>query len=586
MVSDVNNRIWHLQNPDEDLVYRLVHKAGLSDIMARLLANRGVQTETEARNFLKPSLRNLLPFDSLPDINIAVDRIIKAIKDRETIVIYGDYDADGVTATAVLVSFLRSVGATVKTYQPHRIREGYGLKVDALQDLYEQGARLVVVVDLGITDSEEVDWASSRGMEIIVVDHHHIPERLPKALALLDPLTKEEAAPFHHLTGVGLAFYLMLGLRARLRDEGFFGEKKEPDLRHYLDLVAIGTIADLMPLTGLNRILVAYGLKELGAERRPGVKALKAVSRLNRKRVTAGQVAFQLAPRLNAAGRMDDAAIAVSLLVAEDAAEAEKLARKLEKFNQERQQVEARILEEAVRIIEKEQPLQSSYGLVLAGENWHPGVIGIVASRIVDTYSLPTAVVSMDGDKGKGSMRSVRGIDAWKALDDCKDCLIGYGGHEMAGGFVVARDMIETFRERFNEAVKAQVAKSDVAMESEGRKLLIDMEMELEDIDTALMQQMAQLAPHGVGNPEPLFLARAVSCESVRVVGTNHLKFQVYCKSAESRGKRGMDAIAFGMADRIEQLKAPVDLAFTPTISEWENWERVEIKVKDFRKHK
>jgi len=584
MVSDVNNRIWQLQNPDEGLVYRLVHKAGLSDVMARLLVNRGVQTENEARHFLKPSLRNLLPFDSLPDINIAVDRIIKAIKDREPIVIYGDYDADGVTATAVLVSFLRSVGATVKTYQPHRIREGYGLNVDALQDLYEQGARLVVVVDLGITDSEEVDWASSRGMEIIVVDHHHIPERLPKALALLDPLTSEQAEPFHHLTGVGLAFYLMLGLRARLRDEGFFGEKKEPDLRHYLDLVAIGTIADLMPLTGLNRILVTYGLKELGAERRPGVKALKAVSRLNRKRVTAGQVAFQLAPRLNAAGRMDDAAIAVNLLVADDPAEAEKLARKLKKFNQERQQVEAHILEEAISIVEKER-MEESYALVLAGENWHPGVIGIVASRIVDAYSLPTAIISIDGDRGKGSMRSVRGIDAWKALDDCKDCVIGYGGHEMAGGFVVARDMIGAFRKRFNEAVKSQVSSSDVAMESERRKLLIDMEMELEDLDTALMQEMAQLAPHGIGNPEPLFMAQGVNCESARVVGTNHLRFQVSCKSAGSRNKRGMDAIAFGMADRIELLKAPVDLAFTPTLSEWENWERVEIKVKDFRKH-
>jgi len=563
------NRVWKLHRPDEKLVERLVRGVGLTDPLARLLINRGISEEHDALEFLNPLLSNLPQPDSLPDIEAATQRIIRAIRDGENIVIYGDYDADGITATALLVSFLESVGARVDAYQPDRIKEGYGLNVEALGELHSRGVKLVVAVDLGVSDADAVDWASSRGLDVIVVDHHQLPDNLPEAPAVVVPLRSEEAEPFHPLCGAGLAFYLAASLKSSLLDEKFFN-KDEPDMRRYLDLVALGTIADMVPLVGLNRILVTHGLKELGAERRPGIAALKARAKLDRKRVNAGQVAFRLAPRLNAAGRMDDASVAVRLLVTDDRKEARLLAGRLEDFNRERQQVETRILAEAMDIIEKEN-MKERPAMVLASENWHPGVVGIVASRIVDAFAVPAVVISLDGNDGKGSLRSVPGVNAWQAMHECRDCLERYGGHKMAGGLFIKRDALGAFGKCFCEAV------SRSEFTAHARKLAIDMELDLDDIDAALVRQLDQLAPYGVGNPEPMFLLRGVKCESVRVVGERHLKFRV------KWGRKEMDAIAFGQVDRADTLTGRVDLAFTPLLNLWNNWERLEIKVKDFR---
>jgi len=570
MNSSSINYSWKLHRPDEKLVRQLVRKAGLIEPMAHVLVNRGIKTETEALQFLNPALKHLHPPDGLPDIEVAAERIIKAIKDKERIIVYGDYDADGVTSTALLVDFLQNIGAVVSTYQPDRMKEGYGLNVDALSRLLSEGVGLVVAVDLGVADTEAVEWASSRGIDVIVVDHHQVPDQMPEAVAVVDPYRTPDESVFHPLSGVGLSFYLAAHVRSRIADDKFFGDLEMPDLRRSLDLVALGTIADMVPLSGLNRIMVTHGLKEIGAERRLGIAALKAQSRLERKKISAGQVAFQLAPRLNAAGRMGDAALAVELLITEDYKEARRLARQLELFNRERQRTEMKIQEEAVEIIERES-LADNPAIVLAGADWHVGVIGIVASRIMDMYAAPVAIIGLEGKEGKGSVRSLGEVHAYRALASCSEYLEGYGGHAMAGGLFIKADAVEGFRKKFCEAVESFGPQAGI------RRIGLDMKLAPEDVDAGLARELAKVAPHGTGNPEPLFFASEVTCHSVRKMGADHIRFRVQC------GRGEVEAVAFRLADRAKLLEWPVDLAYTPVINEWENWERVELKVKDFR---
>jgi len=570
MNSSLINYSWKLRQPDEKLVRRLVRKAGLFEPVAHVLANRGVRDEDEARQFLNPTLKNLRPPDELPDIEVAAERIMRAVREKERIIVYGDYDADGVTSTALLMSFLQSIGAVVSTYQPDRVKEGYGLNVEALSRLRSDGVDLVVAVDLGVADAEAVEWASSRGIDVIVVDHHQVPEEMPEAVAVVDPYRFGDEGAFHPLSGVGLAFYLAAHTRSRMGEDGFFGGIEVPDLRRALDLVALGTIADMAPLSGLNRIMVAYGLKEIGAERRIGIAALKAQARLERKKITAGQVAFQLAPRLNAAGRVGDAAMAVELLITEDRKEARRLARQLEQFNRERQRMEMKIQEEAVGMIER-YSLADAPAIVLAAPGWHVGVIGIVASRLMDMYAVPVAVIGLDGKNGKGSVRSLGEVHAYKVLASCSEYLEGYGGHAMAGGLFIRAEAVDEFRKKFCEAVEK------FGSQAGARRLRLDMKLDPEDVDATLARELARLAPHGVGNPEPLFFASDVRCHSVRKIGADHLRFRVQC------GRGEIEAVAFRLASRVEELEGPVDLAYTPVINEWENWERVELKVKDFR---
>lgn len=570
MSSDQKHNEWSILQPDEKTVIQLVRKAGLSDPVARLLVNRGITETIEAKNFLDPALKNLLSPDGLPDMDLASKRVVDAIKNKEKIVVYGDYDADGTTASALLYKFFEEMGAIVEVYQPDRRKEGYGLNTDALGRLINDGASLVVCVDLGIADSEAVEWASNKNLDIVVVDHHQVPEIIPKAVAVVDPLRSEEAEPYYPLSGVGLAFYLAASIRGMVRDDEHFKDMEEPDLKKYLDLVALGTIADMVPLTGVNRILVTHGLKELGAERRPGVAALKREAKLKRKRITAGQVAFMLGPRLNAAGRMADASVAVDLLTTEDDAEARRLAMELEDLNHRRQDVERGIVEEADRMI-REEKLNEEPAIVIGSKNWHPGVLGIVASRIVDRYSIPTVVISFDGEDGKGSVRSVPGVNVWKALEQCSEHIVAFGGHEMAGGLMIEKSRFDDFHRKFREAVEEMKASA------KHKVLTIDMEFDLEDLDPFFVRKLSQLAPHGMGNPEPLFVARSVSCVAVRRVGSNHLKFRV------NQGNSAIDAIAFGQSDSADMMKGPVDLAFVPSISSYDNWEKVEIKVRSIR---
>lgn len=563
--------VWEFHRPDEGAVARLVHQLGIGDSLARVLVNRGLTDPGKTRSFLKPSLKDLESPDNLPDLEAAVERLSLALKRDELIAVYGDYDVDGITSTALLANFLRGLGANFVTYTPDRIVEGYGLHVSAVEELHKKGVRLLVAVDLGVGDVDAIGKAKEFGMDVVVVDHHQVPDELPDAVALIDPYRSGGGEFFRGLSAAGLTFYLIVAFRARLRDGGSFNGKKEPNLRADLDLVALGTIADLAPLAGPNRIFAHFGLMELGAERRPGIAALKRVAGMGRRDVTAGQVAFQLAPRINAAGRVGKAENAVRLLTTPSMDEAMKIAQELNTLNTRRQEIEARILKEAFDTIERE-GLQQGSAVVIGGRNWHPGVIGIVASKISETYGLPSVVVALAGDNSKGSARSVRGLHLYRAMKDCSKWLVGFGGHEMAAGIVLKEDDMEAFRQRFEEVVAA----AEPPLRQSVIKL--DAELDLEDLDGVLTEALGSMHPHGMANPEPLFYAGGIRPSDPHKVGINHLKFRI------TAAEGPIEAISFGKGDLLDLVKEqPVDIAYTPRMTTWEGWRRLEIKVRDIR---
>ncbi len=385
---------WELRPQFQDIQQRLSPELGISPLLSQLLAGRNITTPEEAEMFLSPKLSNLHSPFLMKDMEKAVDRICRAIKKGEQIVLYGDYDVDGVTGTSILFLFLQEVGAQVSFFIPGRVEEGYGLHEQVLERLREQGNRLIITIDCGISDSEQVRFAQQNGMDVIITDHHEVPDQLPPAYAAINPKRTDCTFPFKGLAGVGVSFNLLMALRKSLRDQGFFNGTSVPNLRKYLDLVALGTIADMVPLIDENRILVKYGLHELTHGDRIGIKALKEVCGLSESTITSYLVAFRLAPRINAPGRLTQATRSVELLTTEDLKEAQDLALSLEQENTQRQQLESRIVREACKIIEATPEWKERQSIVLAGSNWHPGVMGICASRLLDKYYKPTILIA------------------------------------------------------------------------------------------------------------------------------------------------------------------------------------------------
>ncbi|MHB1845605.1 MAG: single-stranded-DNA-specific exonuclease RecJ, partial [Deltaproteobacteria bacterium] len=432
----------------------------LHPVVARLLARRGLGEPAAAEAFLATGLGELPDPFRFRDMGRAVDRLVSAIEEGEPVVAYGDYDVDGVTSTVQLVSFLRAVGGRADWYVPHRLREGYGLGGEALAKLAAAGAKLVVALDCGIGAVAEVDRAQALGLDVIVVDHHRPSPELPRAVAVLNPLQGDCDFPDKRLAATGVTFFLLMALRRRLRERGRFVSVPEPNLKAYLDLVALGTIADVVPLLGVNRQLVRTGLLELDQTKRPGLRALRDVARLDPHRpLTAGQVGFRLAPRLNAAGRLDDAGLSVRLLLAESWAEAVPLARQLDRENEDRRAVEASILVAAVaqadaRLAERRAPR----GLVLSGDGWHPGVVGIVASRIVERTGRPTLVLGVEGTVARGSGRSISGFDLHAAVAEASPLLDRFGGHRAAVGRQLDASRLPELRSHFEAVADERLA--------------------------------------------------------------------------------------------------------------------------------
>ncbi len=551
----------------------LVKALGLHPLAARVLAARGQGAPDAAAEFLGASLSSLPDPFSMKDMDRAVERIRRALEAGERIACYGDYDVDGVTSTALLAGFLRAAGGDVIEYIPHRLVEGYGLNAEAVGKLAARGVKLLITLDCGITSLEEVRAAAALGVDAVVVDHHTVPVELPAAAAILNPHQEGCAYPTRDLAAVGVTFALAMALRRRLREAGRFAGRAEPNLKEALDLVALGTVADVVPLVGANRILVRWGLEVLSRSRRPGVRALKRVAGVaDGTPVTAGQVGFRLAPRINAAGRLDDAGRSVRLLLSDDAEVARSLAEDLNRENQARQEIERRILDEALADAAP-RVAAGARGLVLARDGWHPGVIGIVASRLVERFHRPVVLVALENGTGKGSGRSIEAFHLYDALLACRRHLARFGGHRHAAGVTIERAQLEPFRDAFEAYAAGRLSGEDLQP-----RCRIDAWVDDAELTDRAAADLERLAPFGAGHPEPVFALRRATARG-RTVGSAgvHLKLAL--------GARALDAIGFGMGDRAALCdEGPVDAAFSVGFDEWDGTRRLQLKLRDLRR--
>jgi len=564
---------WVLREADESVVSLLSEQLKIPPLVARILALRGLNDPDSARRYLSSSLRSDLPSPFLmAGMEQAAGRLVRALERKELICVWGDYDVDGTTGTAALVSFLREVGGEVIYYIPHRIDEGYGLNPEGLKQLSSQGVRLVVSVDCGISNYQEVELAHNMGIDVVIVDHHELPPNLPPAFAITNPHRPDCSFPDKGLSGAGLAFYLIIGLRAKLREAGWFGVSESPDIRRYLDIVTLGTIADMVPLTGVNRVLARRGLTELGGSTRPGVVALKQVARLPPGEISAGQVGFQLGPRINAAGRMDAGLKVVEMLTTESQEVALRIAQELDEHNRERQAMEAQVLAEALSQVDADPLLKERYSIVLGREGWHPGVLGIVASRIVERFHRPTVVIAFSQGAGKGSARSIRGFHMVEGLRCCADFLEKFGGHEYAGGLSIKQEKFPSFLTRFEEIARNSLAPEDLIPVLE-----VDAELEFSEIGLSLIRHIETLKPFGIGNPEPLFVTKAVEVSERRdFSGGSRLRLR--------QGGKSLGAVVFGLEkDFPASPGRKIDLVYRLAENEWNGSSAVELRIIDCR---
>jgi len=543
----------------------------LSPLIVQLLYNRGLTSPQDVRDFLAGSHPDDNPF-RLKGMHQAVTRLRQAIRREELVAIYGDFDADGVTATALLVETLSALGARVKPYIPHRVDEGYGLNTGALRQLASQGVGVVVTVDCGIRAIEEVSYGTKLGLHLIVTDHHSVGEEVPPALAVINPKQPDCRYPFQDLAGVGVAFKLAQALLRANRQVPVAKGKVSLNEEDLLDLAALGTVADLVPLLGENRSLVKRGLEKLNDPQRLGVRAMIAQAGLKPGQIDATTIAFILGPRLNAAGRMDDAITSYDLLTCRSPDQAANLAQELEELNQHRQRLTAEALERA-----KEQVLMAGEGeklLFAAGEDFLAGIVGLVAGRLTEEFYRPALVVELGAEKSRGSARSIPEFNITAALDQCSDLFIKYGGHAAAAGFTVANNNLETMQERLKEIAARQLEGVELTP-----TLLIDAEVELSEVDWATQALLTQLEPFGYANPAPLLLSRRAIVRDARAVGTegHHLKL------ALSDGRGAWDAIAFRQGRWVGKLSDYIDVVYSLEINEWNGRKRLQLNVKDLR---
>ena len=565
---------WILHQSDPELVALFSKHLPISSRLAALMVNRGIEDLDEAKQFVSGSLKDLPSPFLMKDMKKAVDRLVVAIERRESITVYGDYDVDGVTATSCLLNFFRELGVPAGYHIPHRLKEGYGLHVEALKEIHQKGGRVVITADCGISNVNEAIAASQLGIDLIITDHHIVPPDLPEAHAVLNPLRKDSDYPDLNLAGVGVVFHLMMALRARLRQIGYFENRHEPNLKHYLDLVALGTIADLVPLRGVNHILVKEGLKVLSERQRVGLRSLIVVSEITKEQLGTYEVAFQLAPRLNAGGRVASAEIGVKLLTTDDEEEALRLSQTLDSENKKRRFLQEEILHQAVSQIEKAGYDQARRSFVLSSPTWHPGVIGIVASKLVEKYHRPACLIAEQEAVGTVSLArgSARGIPALHLLDafrELKDHFVNFGGHKAAAGFSIERQHIGSFREAFEKLVSQRLSEEDFIP-----KIKVDMKIAMDEVDQGLLTEIDQLAPFGMGNPEPIFISDGFKVSHFSVVGKSHLKLRLEGRSCIR------EAIGFQMAQFFSDAAKIKAVLYTPSVNEWQGRRSIQLKLK------
>ncbi|MBC8131899.1 MAG: single-stranded-DNA-specific exonuclease RecJ [Deltaproteobacteria bacterium] len=548
---------WLLTEVDETAVAALASRMGIRSLTARILLSRGHGAPDQISRFLTPRLAELRPPDGMADLDRALQRLIHAIHDKQFVGVFGDYDVDGVTTAAILAVGLRACGATVVPRVASR-SGGYGLPPEAVDRFAQDGCRLIVTGDCGTSDFAALARARELGIDVVIIDHHQVPSGERVAHALINPHQPEDRFPFKGLASCGIAFYLMAALRSRLGISTF-------DPRSLLDLVALGTIADLVPLVDENRILVSAGLRELAARRRPGVRALIELAQLVEPSIAADDVSFRLTPRLNAAGRLGDAQLALDLLLAPDDARAKELAVQLDDVNRERQRIQEQVWTEALAAAAN---WQHAPAIVVGQQGWHHGVVGIIAARLVDRFAKPVVVVGFDGIVGRGSCRTTGGLNLHETLAACGDHLGRYGGHAAAAGVSLHPDQMDGFRSAF-------LVEAERRMGARGQPVvLVDGIVDLAEINVSLVEELARLAPFGAGNGEPMLAIPGLTTVETRVVGQKHLQMSLSCD-----GVRG-DAICFNMAEQDPGRGAAVDIIAIADLDTFRGNRRARLRVK------
>jgi single-stranded-DNA-specific exonuclease len=558
------NKKWEFYSSDADKVKEISEKFNISELLATVLVNRNIVENDDIELFLNPTRKDFHNPYLMPDMHQAVERIIKAIDSQEKTMIYGDYDVDGITSITVLTKFLKERGLNVGTYIPNRLDEGYGLNKDAIKQIADEGYKLIITVDCGISGTEEVDYAYSLGMEVIITDHHEPLDVLPKALAVIDCKRKDNKYPFNSLAGVGVAFKLIQAIGQKL-------ELPEKEYLKYLDVVCIGTISDIVPLVNENRVIAKLGLKLVENTKSPGIKALLNATAY--KEINSNTVSFGIAPRINACGRMGHERDALDLFLTDNIVEANKITEKLNEYNKKRQDIEKKIFDEAIEKIENES--LDNNAIVVGSENWHHGVIGIVSSKITELYFKPSILICFEGEEGKGSGRSIPGFDLHEALCKSSQYLEKYGGHEMAVGLSLKKDKFEDFKREFEKIAKEEHTEEIVPV------VKIDKEISLKDILLENVKSLKLLEPFGEANKTPMFIYKNLRIDSIRALSEGkHLKLTL------KDGNTIINAIGFNMGKYSEEylIGDKIDVIGVLEINTFNGIENVQINMKDLRK--
>ncbi|NOX33857.1 MAG: single-stranded-DNA-specific exonuclease RecJ [Deltaproteobacteria bacterium] len=548
--------------PDQKSVEHLTRGLNCHPLLARLLLARGIESIKKARFFLNPDFENLTDPFLLKGMNKAVVRILTAVKNKEKILVFGDFDADGVTSTAVITEFLEYCDADVSWYIPHRIKEGYSLHPDHIQMALDRDIDLIITVDCGITSHEAVKKASLEDIDVIITDHHEPSATLPCAVAVVDPKQEGCKSGLSFLAGVGVVFFLVMALRKFFREQGFWGNIKEPNLMEYLDLFAIGTIGDMAPLTNENRVFCISGLKRIRQGTRLGLKSLAEISRVDFKKIDSDDISFKIVPRINAAGRISHARICVSHLMAKDIVSTEKTASLLNRLNVKRQEIEQEIVLDIEQKLQKKPVLLNKKLLMLWDDQWNPSVLGIVASKLSRKYYCPVILLAGKGEDAIGSGRSINNINIYKALVENESLLVKFGGHAMAAGLTVKKNNLPELRQNLNRHMKESYCEKDFK-----KSMIIDAVLDFEDINFNLARQLDWLRPFGAGNPEPVFICKHIRVASSYVIGNSHRKMVL--EKADSISRHRVEAFHFNIKDPDKEPSYYPQIAFKLKINKF-----------------
>ena len=567
---------WQILQPDIQSVTNLCDILKCHRITATLLVNRKIDNVESALKFLNPSLNNIRSPFSIKDMDTAVCRIYKAIKNAEKILIFGDYDVDGITSTSILLNFLQNTGADVHYYIPHRTKEGYSLQTMHVSDYaIPNKINLIITVDCGSSNHDAVKTAQEAGIDVIITDHHILPIKVPEAFAVVNPKRRDCTAGFDNLAGVGVVFVLIICLRKYMRDVNFWQDRPEPNLKVFCDLVALGTLADSVPLIDENRIFASAGVQVIKTENnRPGIRALLKICHIENSYINSEDIAFKIAPRLNAPGRMEHGKLSVEILTTESLNDAVQMATSLNDLNIIRRNIEEKIINDIHSYLAEDPGELEKRSLVLSAGDWHEGVLGIVASRLVDSYFRPVVVISTKNGIGKGSARSIPGFDLYEGLLACSDDLVQFGGHSMAAGLKINLKNIERFKTNFDNTVATSIKQADFTP-----ILSIDCELGFDDISDRLIDEIESLTPFGNGNPEPLFIAKNIEVFSSKIVGKNHRSMLL--KQSAGKMPKILNAIHFN-ALTDAPLKDNFDrIAFRLRWNRWNGQKKVQILVEE-----